>query len=75
MGVEERKPRIGGSIPNDLSFCPSPLLFPYFLLQAVTPTILHITQDNNNNDKASRPATLDQQNKVVFFPLHGGEGN
>lgn len=74
MGVEERKPRIGGSIPNDLSFCPPPLLFPLFpLIGSDSYNFAHITQDNNN-DKTSCPATLDQQNKVVFFPLHGGDG-
>lgn len=74
MGVEERKPRIGGSIPNDLS-CLPPLLFPLFpLTGSDSYDFAHITQDNNY-DKTSRPATLDQQNKVVFFPLHGGEGN
>lgn len=46
----------------------------YFLLQAVSfCSFAHITQ-YNNNDYTLCPATLDQQEKVVFFSFHEGEG-
>lgn len=60
-------------IPDTCSFCPSPLLSPLFphtgseLLR-----FSHITE--YNNDYTSCPAMPDQQEKVGFFPLHGGEG-
>lgn len=72
MGVEERKPRIGGSIPNDLSFCSPPLLFPLFpLTGSDSYDFAHITQDNN--DKTSRPTTLDQQNSFLSASWRGGK--
>lgn len=63
---------MGGSIPSNCSFWPSPPLFPDFLLQAVSSCgFAHITQ-HNNNDYTSSPAMLNQQEKVVFF--HFTEG-
>ena len=38
------------------------------------PAVLHTSPKTTTMTKLSRPATLDQQDKVGFFPFHGGEG-
>lgn len=64
---------MSGSIPRDRSICPSPPISPLSPPGGRSAcTFAHVTQ--YNNDYTLSPAMLDQQEKVVFFPFHGGEG-
>lgn len=73
LGVEERKVRMSGSIPHDYSICPSPPISPSSPPGGRSAcTFAHVTQ--YDTDYTWSPAMLDQQEKVVFFPFHGGEG-
>lgn len=61
-GVEERKPRIGGSTQMTSPLSCSSAVPPFPLIGSDPYNCAHITQDNSN-DYTSCPATSDQQNK------------
>lgn len=67
-GVEERKPRLGGSTQMTSPLSCSSSVAPISSIGSDPSDCAHITQDNSK-DYTSCPATPDQQNKSSSCPM------